>query len=64
MRPHLMNTLKLSFMIFVMFFISHGTFLWFPGFLVKLQDHVGGPKTICEIVGPKDTSETTMTEYE
>lgn len=59
-----MNTLKFSFMIFVMFLITHGTFLWFPGFLVKLQDHVGEPKTICEIVGHKDTTETVMTEYE
>lgn len=59
-----MNTMKLSFMIFVMFFISHGTFLWFPDFLVKLQDHVGGPKIICEIVGHEVTADTAINEYE
>lgn len=63
-QPHLKNTWKLSFIIFVIFSIAHGTFQWFPDFLLKLQKHFGTPKTLCEIVGHKLTAETFIEEYE
>ena len=52
-KPMLENTWKLCYIIFVVFLISHGTFMWFPDFLLQLQSYHGTPKVLCEVVGPK-----------
>ncbi|XP_055295579.1 synaptic vesicle glycoprotein 2C-like [Sitodiplosis mosellana] len=52
-KPLFTNTWKLCYIILVMFSIGHGTFMWFPDFLMQLQRYEGIPKTLCEIVGPK-----------
>lgn len=49
--PHLDNTVKLCFMIFVLFAIGHGAFLWLPDFLVELQNNNEVGKTLCGVVG-------------
>lgn len=52
-KPLIENTWKLCYIIFVVFSIGHGTFMWFPDFLTQVQNHYGEPKTLCEIVGKK-----------
>lgn len=52
--PLLISTWKLSYVIFAMYSIGHGTFMWFPNFLVQLQTYDGPAKTLCEVVSKQD----------
>ncbi|XP_031628109.1 synaptic vesicle glycoprotein 2B-like [Contarinia nasturtii] len=54
--PLLTHTWKLCFLFFVLFAIGHGTFMWFPDFLVQLQNYKGPPEILCKIVEPKTNS--------
>lgn len=56
--PLLTNTWKLCYIIFVVFSIGHGTFMWFPDFLTQIQNHAGPPKTLCQIVGKKVSADS------
>ncbi|XP_055305413.1 synaptic vesicle glycoprotein 2C-like isoform X2 [Sitodiplosis mosellana] len=51
--PLLAHTWKLCYLIFAIFAIGHGTFMWFPDFLVQLQNYNGPPKILCSVVEPK-----------
>lgn len=57
-RPLLSNTWKLCYIIFVVFSIGHGTFMWFPDFLTQTQNYVGEPQVLCGIVGKKVTPDS------
>lgn len=48
--PHLWNTLKLSYLTFILFSAGHGAFIWFPGFLIRMQTHANEAVTLCSIV--------------
>lgn len=56
--PYLTNTWKLCFIIIVIFSIGHGTFVWFLDFMTQVRNNVGPPKTLCEIVGGRQSAET------
>lgn len=51
LQPHLENTLKVSYIIFVIFAIGHGSFMWFTDFVVQMQEKLGQGFTLCEVVG-------------
>lgn len=49
-------TVQICYVTFVIFAIGHGTFMWFPDFLVQLQSYDGPSDTLCGIVQPKNQS--------
>lgn len=50
-RPYVVNTLALCYMIFALFAIGHGSFMWFPDFIVQLQSITVTNQTLCDVVG-------------
>ncbi|XP_055305410.1 synaptic vesicle glycoprotein 2A-like [Sitodiplosis mosellana] len=50
-RPNVGSTFQLCYLMFVLFSIGHGTFMWYPDFLTKMQDYIDGSYTLCDIVG-------------
>lgn len=52
-QPHVGNTVKLCYLMFVLFSCGHGAFMWFPDFLTQMQEHVDEAVTLCQVVGNK-----------
>ncbi|XP_031628421.1 synaptic vesicle glycoprotein 2C [Contarinia nasturtii] len=50
-RPNVLNTSMLCYLMFCLFSVGHGTFMWYPDFLMQMQDYIESPYTLCNIVG-------------
>lgn len=50
--PLFTHTWKLCYMIFVIYTVGYGTYVWFPDFLMQLYSYNGPTKTFCEIIQP------------
>lgn len=44
------TSLNLLLHIFIIFFVAHGLFMWFPGMLSSLVTYIDSDMTVCEIV--------------
>ena len=56
--PHLDSTVKLCFLVFVIFAIGHGILLWLPDFLIQLRNNPDPNKTLCDVVGHERNAST------
>lgn len=48
--PHVGKTLKMSFLIFILFSIGHGTFMWFASFFTEMQKYTDVEITLCDVL--------------
>jgi len=48
MKPHLAPTLKLCYLMFILFAIGQGILMWFPDFLSRLELHIDEDLTLCQ----------------